>query len=70
MKQILTMLLMVITITAYSQKKDLVTVNAVKPKMGQKMARMDHCCIGGVHSLGGRRLPAVALGTGSLDQLQ
>ncbi len=29
---------MVITIAAYSQKKDLVTVNAVKPKMGQKMA--------------------------------
>ena len=41
MKQILFLLFMVITMTAYSQTqqtKDLVTVNTVKPKPGQKMA--------------------------------
>ena len=29
---------MAVTMTAYSQRKDLLTVNTVKPKMGQKMA--------------------------------
>ena len=41
MKQILFLLFMVITMTAYSQTQqttDLVTVNTVKPKPGQKMA--------------------------------
>lgn len=38
MKQILTLLLLAATIVAYSQKKDLVTVNSVRPKKGQKMA--------------------------------
>ena len=41
MKQILFLLFMVITMSAYSQTqqtKDLVTVNTVKPKPGQKMA--------------------------------
>lgn len=38
MKKIIFLLLSVITITAYSQKKDLATVNTVKPKLGQKMA--------------------------------
>lgn len=32
------MLFMAISLTAFSQKKDLVTVNTVKPKLGQKMA--------------------------------
>ena len=41
MKQILFLLFMVITMSAYSQTQqttDLVTVNTVKPKPGQKMA--------------------------------
>ena len=38
MKQILLLLFMVTTMTAYSQKTDLATVNTVKPKKGQKMA--------------------------------
>lgn len=38
MKQILTTLLMTFAVFAYAQKKDLVTVNSVKPKKGQKMA--------------------------------
>ena len=38
MKQILALLLMVLTMAAYSQKTDLTTVNTVKPKDGQKMA--------------------------------
>ena len=41
MKKIIFMLFMVLTMTAYSQTqqtKDLVTVNTVKPKPGQKMA--------------------------------
>jgi hypothetical protein len=38
MKQILLLLLMAVSLTALSQKKDLATVNSVKPKLGQKMA--------------------------------
>lgn len=38
MKKIIFLLLSVMTITAYSQKTDLATVNTVKPKSGQKMA--------------------------------
>jgi hypothetical protein len=38
MKRIPTFLLMLFTITAFSQKKDLTTVNTVTPKKGQKMA--------------------------------
>lgn len=38
MKRILFLLFMASTLTAYSQKTDLVTVNTVKPKKGQKMA--------------------------------
>jgi hypothetical protein len=38
MRKIIFLLLTVITVTAYSQKTDLATVNTVKPKLGQKMA--------------------------------
>lgn len=38
MKQILVLLFMGTSLAAYSQKTDLVTVNTVKPKKGQKMA--------------------------------
>jgi hypothetical protein len=38
MKKILVLMLMVITMAAYSQKNTLTTVNTVKPKSGQKMA--------------------------------
>ncbi len=38
MRKKLLVLFMVFTVAAYSQKKDLVTVNTVKPKLGQKMA--------------------------------
>lgn len=38
MKKILVLMLMVITLAAYSQKNTLTTVNTVKPKKGQKMA--------------------------------
>ena len=38
MKKFLVLLLIVFTVTAYSQKTDLATVNTVKPKLGQKMA--------------------------------
>ena len=38
MKKIIFLLFMVSSLTAYSQKTDLVTVNTVKPKKGQKMA--------------------------------
>lgn len=38
MKKLLFLLLIGATLTAYSQTNDLVTVNTVKPKMGQKMA--------------------------------
>ena len=38
MKQFLLLLFMGATLAAYSQKKDLATVNTVKPKKGQKMA--------------------------------
>lgn len=38
MKKIIFLLFMVSTLAAYSQKTDLLTVNTVKPKKGQKMA--------------------------------
>ena len=38
MKKIIFLLLSMLTMAAYSQKTDLVTVNTVKPKQGQKMA--------------------------------
>jgi hypothetical protein len=38
MKKIISLLLLMIALTAYSQKTDLTTVNTVKPKNGQKMA--------------------------------
>ena len=38
MKKIVFLLLSILTLAAYSQKTDLVTVNTVKPKPGEKMA--------------------------------
>lgn len=38
MRQLISLLLVVAALTAYGQKADLVTVNSVKPKNGQKMA--------------------------------
>lgn len=38
MKRIICLLLLSMTLVAYSQQKNLVTANNIKPKYGQKMA--------------------------------